>query len=225
MNGGGRSGHGKVDRRNPHVTLTDGLADVGQSVCDTVVTSGDVLAVHLVILEIHVSPACGFISTRNDGVRHHIVTNFTGWTGWHNLIGGGCEDLVDHMDNTVACHDISRGNGRITSHDRSVGHGKGQVVAVERGDGQPVGHVGRIDGPFNDVIEEDISQRLVGFVVVKRCQVNARRRKRSVGWSKHRERTVGLEGAHKSDMAEGCNQRSMVARVGGVGRNIFACVG
>ena len=50
MDGGSGGGHGEVDRWNPHVPLTDGLADIGHDVCDAVVAARDILAVDFVIL-------------------------------------------------------------------------------------------------------------------------------------------------------------------------------
>ena len=65
------------------------------------------------------------------------------------------------------------------------------------------------------MVEEDVRKRGVGFIGVEVGQIDAGCGEGSVGWCKHRERTIGLQGLNKACMGEGCNQGVVRARVGG----------
>ena len=83
------------------------------------------------------------------------------------FIGRWEEDLVNHMDDAVAGGDIGRGDVGVVDHDRSVGDGEGGVVAVDHRGDHTIGYTSGINGPRDNVVEENVREGIVFCVGVE----------------------------------------------------------
>ena len=224
MDGGGSGGHGDVDGWNPHVALANGLADVGKGVRDTVVAPGNVLAVHLVIFEVHVGATGGFVCTDHDGVGDHVVANHTGWTLGCRFVRWGREHLVDDVDDAVAGNDVGRSDGGVVDRHRTVDHGKGRIVSVQHGGDESVGHACCVDSALQDVVGEDVHEGGVGLVGVEVCKVNTGFSEGGVGGRKDREGSVALQGFNQTGVRQGGHEGFVRAGRCSVGGDVLCFI-
>ena len=142
----------------------------------------------------------------------------------HGFVGRWHEHLVNNVNDTVAGNNIGGGHGCVVDHHGSVVDSEGGVVPVDHGGNQTVSDVGGVYSTAQDVVGEDVNERGVGLVVVKRGEVNASGFKGSIGGGKDRERTVALEGLHQASMAQCGNQCFMNTGCSGVGGDVFGLI-
>ena len=119
---------------------------------------------------------------------------------------GRRENLIDNVNQTVACHDIGHGHIGVVNH-HSVSNGKGQRLAVcciSR-------HAFRDCGCWNlrgdNVIEKDVGEGFLSCWVVKRSQIYARISKGLVRWCEQGEGPGSLKGCQQVCLNDCCNER------------------
>ena len=113
---------------------------------------------------------------------------------WDIVRGSGwAQDLVDDVNQTVACGDIGSGHGGSVDHD-AVTNGEGKRVSVHGCGGHAVGDSGSWNLACDNVVEQNVTQRRLAFWRVQVCQNNACIQERLIGWGEDRERSVALEG-------------------------------
>ena len=122
------------------------------------------------------------------------------------LVRWGCEHCVDDVNDAVRSHDVSGGNRGVSDLHGLRSYAECCFVAVEHGDGESVGNRAGFNRSVVHVVEEDIGERIIGFIGVEVGQVNAGCCECSVRWGKHRERSVSLQGFNESCMGECCDQ-------------------
>ena len=105
----------------------------------------------------------------------------------------GCQNLVNHVNQTVARHNISRNNGRAVNHYRGS-DGEGKWLSIGCICRHTVRHIGSRNFCGNHVIEQDILECYFSFWSVEGAEVNASICKRLVGRCKNREWPGTLEG-------------------------------
>ena len=198
--------HCKVNGWHPHVPLANGLRGVGEGVGDGVVATRHVFPVDFVVPE-HVRLASSLVCTDHDGVGFDVVANFPGRSlRGSGFIGRRRQNGVDDMDDAVARSDIGGCYGGVTDLHGRVGDREGGIVAVEHRDREAIGYAGGLDGALGDVVEENIAQGGVGFVVVKLSEVNTRSGECRIGGCKDRERSVGLERLNQPSVDQSRNE-------------------
>ena len=100
-------------------------------------------------------------------MRDDVVANDAGWSLRCRRVCWWREHLVNDVNNTVARKHIGVGDVGIVDHDRVVGHGERDVIAVERGCNQTVRDIGSFDGTAEYMVREDVNEGLIRFVSVE----------------------------------------------------------
>ena len=207
--------HSDVHCRCPHVCATFCCADVRNLVRNHVVTSGDGLTAHCVVLNKHVRIADQVGCSWNNGVRDDVVTDVTWW--WH-------ENLVNDVNNPIAGFNVCCGDGCSTDHDAAVANGEGCFVSVGHNDGESVGDLRRVDISSENVVQQNVCKSFVFFWCVKCREINARISKGLICWCKDRERSITLQRCYKTSMGECGHERIVDTCCCCIGWDIFCCI-
>ena len=105
--------------------------------------------------------------------------------GWH-------EDLVDDMDDPVACGNVRHADVRIVDHDATV-DGERKGLAVDSICTHALGDSRRWYVSCDDVIEQNVGEDGLSFWRIKRSEINTCIGEGLVGWSKDCEWSLTLE--------------------------------
>ena len=121
---------------------------------------------------------------------------------------GWCEHLVDDVDDSIACVDISSGNGCTIDHD-AVTDSERERLSIHGGCRHALRNSRCWNGTRDNVVEQDVCESGLPFRCIKCCQVDASISKGLVGWCEERERAVALEG-FKQFSLDDCGHEGIV---------------
>ena len=102
------------------------------------------------------------------------------------------EDLVDYVDDAIACRDVCQSHRCVADADRSVGHSECGLVAVQHCHSEAVGHCRGLHRSRVDVVGQDVDQCRVLLVGVEGGQVDTSSCEGRVSGCEDRERPVCL---------------------------------
>ena len=119
--------------------------------------------------------------------------------GWH-------QDLVNDVDDTVACGNVSQADVGIVDHDATV-DGERKRLAVDSICTHALGDGRRWYVSSNDVIEQNVGEDCLPFWSVKRSEIDACIGESLVGWGKDREWPLTLKCLEQFSLDNRCYKR------------------
>ena len=101
------------------------------------------------------------------------------------------QNLIDDMDDTVACADISKGHCCVVDHHATI-NSERKWLPVDGVCGHAVSHSGGWNFSTDDVVQENVGQGSFSFRRVKCGEINTSISKRLIGRCKEGERSCSL---------------------------------
>ena len=119
---------------------------------------------------------------------------------------GRCQDLVNHVDDTVTGVHISKCDGSIVDHD-AVTYGKGNRITVDSVGCEALRNCSGWNLTSNYVVEQDVGERCLAFSSIESRKVDSGISKGLVRRCKQRERSRSLKRHEKFSLDNPSNKR------------------
>ena len=104
-----------------------------------------------------------------------------------------CENLVDNVDDTVACSYVGKRYVCVVNHDSS-GHCEGKRLTVDCVSRHTIAHVRSWNFSRNNMVKENIGEGCFTFWCVESSQVDSSVNEGLIGWGEDCEWARALQG-------------------------------